>query len=85
MPYIPEERRFALAGGVEPCSPGELNYAVTCLVWRFIQRFGLGYATINAVVGVLECAKLELYRRVAAPYEDDKIVQNGDVYYKEKP
>ena len=29
---------------------------------------------------MLECAKLELYRRVAAPYEDEKIDQNGDVY-----
>ena len=32
------------------------------------------------LIGVLECAKLELYRRVAAPYEDDKIDENGDVY-----
>jgi len=31
-------------------------------------------------VGVLECAKLELYRRIAAPYEDEKIVETGDVY-----
>ena len=32
------------------------------------------------LVGVLECAKLELYRRLAAPYEDLKIEDNGDVY-----
>ena len=32
------------------------------------------------MVGVLECAKLELYRRMAAPYEDEKIEDNGDVY-----
>jgi len=31
-------------------------------------------------IGALECAKLELYRRVAAPYEDTKIAENGDVY-----
>jgi len=31
-------------------------------------------------VGVLECAKMELYRRVAAPYEDKKKEENGDVY-----
>ena len=35
---------------------------------------------LNAIIGALECAKLELYRRVAAPYEDDKIIENGDVY-----
>jgi hypothetical protein len=32
------------------------------------------------MIGVLECAKLELYRRVAAPYEDAKCEDNGDVY-----
>jgi hypothetical protein len=30
-------------------------------------------------MGVLESAKLELYRRKIAPYEDDKIAENGDV------
>jgi hypothetical protein len=35
------------------------------------------------VVGALECAKLELYRRLAAPYEDQKIKLNGDAYSKE--
>jgi len=28
----------------------------------------------------LECSKMELYRRIAAPYEDDKSRLNGDVY-----
>jgi len=35
---------------------------------------------VATVTGVLECAKLELYRRIAAPYEDTKIEENGDVY-----
>jgi len=35
---------------------------------------------INEVIGVLECAKLELYRRVAAPYEERKRIENGEVY-----
>ena len=39
------------------------------------------YARINELIGVLECAKLELYRRIAVPYEDTKIAENGDVYY----
>jgi len=38
------------------------------------------YAHLNEVVGVLECAKLELYRRVVAPYEDQKMTESGDVY-----
>jgi hypothetical protein len=40
----------------------------------------LRYAHLNEAIGVLECAKLELYRRVAAPYEDEKITESGDVY-----
>ena len=37
------------------------------------------YSKINAIIGILECIKLELYRRVAAPYEDVKAAENGDV------
>jgi len=59
---------------------GELNFQITRLVWGFVQRKGANYEAINAAVGALECAKLELYRRRAAPYEDGKIQQNGDVY-----
>jgi hypothetical protein len=40
----------------------------------------LSYADYNSIIGVLECAKLEIYRRTAAPYEDEKIEQNGDVF-----
>jgi hypothetical protein len=32
------------------------------------------------MIGALECCKLELYRMMAAPYEDDKIAENGGVY-----
>jgi hypothetical protein len=32
------------------------------------------------MIGALECAKLELYRRLASPYEDLKIADNGDIY-----
>lgn len=34
---------------------------------------------INDCIGACEGAKLEFYRRVASPYEDVKIKQNGDV------
>jgi len=40
----------------------------------------LRYQNINDLLGALEGAKLELYRRVAAPYEDEKVESNGDVY-----
>ncbi len=39
-----------------------------------------GDADFNALIGVLESAKLELYRRMIAPYEDVKMKENGDCY-----
>lgn len=58
---------------------GELNYSITAQVHAYIQRKGLCYATLNEVIGVLECAKLELYRMVAAPYENSKRTENGPI------
>lgn len=74
---------------VEDSAPaGVLNFAITSLVDEYLASAvresddltAPGYALYNEVVGVLECAKLELYRRLAAPYEDRKIAANGDVY-----
>jgi uncharacterized protein DUF6899 len=61
-------------------TPGELNYLITVLAKRYLARHGRSYATINAIVGALECAKAEFYRRIAAPYEDAKAAENGDVF-----
>lgn len=80
MPYVAPQARDELAAGSRPSNAGELNYALTTIVNAFIKDYGLSYATVNSCVGVLECAKLELYRRIAAPYEDKKIIENGDVY-----
>lgn len=60
--------------------PGKLNYVLTRICDFYIKRTGLRYGSINDVIGVLECMKLELYRRVAADYEDQKATENGDVY-----
>ena len=55
---------------------GELNYIVTKILKEI---YPLRYFHINKAIGVLECIKLEYYRRVAAPYEDSKIKESGDV------
>jgi hypothetical protein len=60
-------------------SPGELNFALSTLINNYFDRRGGRYQTINDIIGALESAKLEFYRRVAAPYEDTKIQENGDV------
>ena len=81
MPYEKKEVRERLDAGAKPESPGELNYLISRLVDSYLASKGaLRYAHINEVIGVLECAKLELYRRLAAPYEDGKLKERGDVY-----
>jgi hypothetical protein len=85
VPYVKQEARNRVDSGEAPRDAGELNYAVTRLVDAYLaaaaeQAGRLRYAHVNEAVGVLECAKLELYRRVAAPYEDEKIAESGDVY-----
>lgn len=91
MPYIKQEARNQLADPVlwEPSNAGELNYSITKLIWDYArsqqrgddeQKPGLSYRRINDVLGALEGAKLEFYRRVAVPYENAKMAENGDVY-----
>lgn len=86
MPYISQARRkeFDEIGqsGHHPKMEvaGELNYELTLKCIKYLNHHGLSYKTINDIVGALEGAKLEFYRRVAAPYEDTKIKENGDVY-----
>jgi len=79
MPYITEYDRARLDPRCEPENVGELNYVITKLVDKFLGE-NFRYSDINDAIGVLECAKLELYRRLAAPYEDHKKEENGDVY-----
>ncbi|MBS7656399.1 MAG: hypothetical protein QXI71_04900 [Candidatus Bathyarchaeia archaeon] len=87
MPYIKPERRTKYAKVLEELTgilkalppeevDGELNYVVT----RILKTvYPLRYYHINKAIGVLECIKQEYYRRIAAPYEDEKIKENGDV------
>ena len=87
MPYIKAEKRVKyekalheLVGILKSLPPeevdGELNYVVTKILKGV---YPLRYYHINKAIGALECIKLEFYRRVAAPYEDTKIEESGDV------
>lgn len=88
MPYISKERRRrvdleidALLDEIEAYIPkddrdGTLNYIITRLIKALYEP---SYKQYNAAIGVLECTKLELYRRIIAQYEDIKIKENGDV------
>jgi hypothetical protein len=82
MPYIHQDDRLLLElnGPAYASTAGELNFLITALCIEYLNTNGKNYQRINDVVGALEGAKLEFYRRVAAPYEDLKIKENGDVY-----
>lgn len=79
MPYIKEDRRDALLYDDVPQNPGELNYAFTTIAEHYWATHG-NYQGINDILGALEGAKLEFYRRIAVPYENEKMKLNGDVY-----
>ena len=93
MPYIDQKRRDTLdnqiknlkealcAGDPNPEQlleiAGDINYCVTRLVSGLL---GIpSYKKIAIITGVLQNINQELYRRLATPYEDEKIESNGDV------
>lgn len=81
MPYINKEARLELDTLMrDPDTAGELNYEITRMCRLYVLDKGTSYQTINDIIGALEGCKLEFYRRFAAPYEDRKIEENGDVY-----
>lgn len=95
MPYIKNENLVDFDGkgrntttrqSLDPTSflpaetSGELNYQITKLIFEYFKGNGGRYQQINDILGALEGAKLEFYRRIVAPYEDKKITENGDVY-----
>jgi hypothetical protein len=83
MPYIKPALREWLK--TQPpghaVDSGQLNYQITQVCLKYLRDKTLNYNTINEIVGALECCKHELYRRVAAGYEDIKCECNGDVYH----
>jgi len=95
MPYIPQEDRQSLEHQLQELTvrlatnpeefAGRMNYALSALINGIIKERGVSYTVINDIIGVLESVKLELYRRVAIPYEDSKIKENGDVYNQKAP
>lgn len=92
MPYIVVEKRLKFMQLIEELAErvriehledgdrnGNMNYIISALIeevygdqWR--------YRDVNDVMGMLSSAQAEFYRKVAAPYEDQKEHENGAVY-----
>jgi flagellin-specific chaperone FliS len=91
MPYIKEDRRQSLDTCIEnmiSCLShqdnddisnvlGDINYCFSRVLSGVMKQ--PSYNKIAMITGVLENIKQEFYRRVASPYEDKKILENGDI------
>lgn len=63
---------------------GNLNYIITRLLHLvYGNRDSTRYAHINDAMGLLACVQAEYYRKVAAPYEDQKEHDNGEIVGKQ--
>ncbi len=87
MPYIKQNDRPQIDKLIKPvveylksrpveAQDGDLNYLVTKIVKKVYPK---KYFHYNRAIGVLTAIKDEFYRRVVAPYENEKIKENGDV------
>ena len=94
MPYIKKEQREELEPELGALiqkimnmpefhsngRAGILNYVITDILDScFGPLSDAKYKDYNEAIGMLECCKLEFYRKAAAPYEDMKEKQNGKV------
>ena len=94
MPYINEKEReelddaidnliLAIRNNFEDQSNslknclGRINYCFSRIICGVMGD--VSYPKIAMITGVLENIKQEFYRRVASPYEDKKILENGDI------
>lgn len=94
MPYIPQKdrskfdkhieklakaiKKAAAESGDKTAFAGLLNYCCTSLALRVIPE--RRYWAIALITGVFKNMIDEFYRRYVAPYEDEQIKKNGDVY-----
>lgn len=92
MPYIDPDRREVFDpqidslveqlthfGANEDPKVGEVNYVISKLLVKLLRKRGISYTLANNLSGVLSCVDKEFYRRWVAPYEDEKIKENGDI------
>jgi len=56
---------------------GRINYCFSRVIMGIMKN--TSYKNISMATGVLENIKQEFYRRIAEPYEDKKINENGDI------
>ena len=58
---------------------GNLNCFIYIFCKLYMKDSGESYAAYKNVIGELEMAKLEIYRRLCSKYENKAIKRNGDI------
>lgn len=81
MPYVEKKQRSRIINGMSPPeTPGELNFMISHVCREYMRHKQKRYSTFNDIMGALDGAKLEFYRRIIGPYEDRAILKNGDIF-----
>jgi hypothetical protein len=85
MPYIKQVDRNRLDLFIKSLASqiqekGDLNYVICELTARLIQKNGgLSYTTVSNWIDAVHGAERELTRILLNPYEDRKIMENGQL------
>lgn len=93
MPYIPSSDRPVYDPQIKQLAEllarqpadrrkGHANYVITQILrkaWGVDDPAHESYSSYADIIGTLECAKHELYRRRLAAYEDTAIAKHGDL------
>lgn len=86
MPYVKTRERDRLQPladlilNTQINTAGNLQYLIAILTKSFMIGKEKKYQDHNDIMGALDGAAREYYRRKVAPYEQEKIKDNGDVY-----
>lgn len=84
MPYIKPENRARLMDPDEPVNTmGELTYVLFYNMMVYLEQKGMSYQTLGEITSAADNAKVEFQRRFLAPYEDERLAENGDVVLEE--
>jgi len=84
MPYIQKFKKDILSRKIKNLmkdhmdTPGEVTFAIYKIILEYSKKNPC-YSTFAICTGILDCTKLEFYRKIVAPYEEKKIKENGDV------
>ena len=61
---------------------GHHNYIMYTLALKLADKLGIRYAVLQDIVGTFDCCKMEFYRKIVSPYEEEAMEKNGDVSIK---